>query len=113
LFTHAAVGGASCSAECNLALSRISLLARDLQREQRLLLFGPQVAIAVLAEAELARIGKNWLTVIGVLITIFEVATVLVIRAHYTMDVFTGVVTGLYAAYLASCISFAGRAEQA
>jgi len=32
---------------------------------------------------------------------------VLVLRAHYTMDVFTGIVTGLFAARMASCISSA------
>jgi hypothetical protein len=32
---------------------------------------------------------------------LFEAATVLALRAHYTMDVFTGLVTGLYAAHLA------------
>ena len=66
--------------------------------------FSGHTAIAVLAATELARIGKRWLTAVAVLIVIFEIAAVLVLRAHYTMDVFTGVVTGLYAAYLASCI---------
>lgn len=69
--------------------------------------FSGHTAIAVLAGTELARIGKRRLTAIAVLIGIFEIATVLVLRAHYTMDVFTGVIAGLYAAYLASCISAA------
>jgi hypothetical protein len=34
-----------------------------------------------------------------------EVATVLVLRAHYTMDLFAGLVTGLYAAHLAHRVS--------
>jgi len=67
--------------------------------------FSGHTAIAVLAATELARPGKRWLTAIGIIIVIFEVATVLILRAHYTMDVFTGAVTGLYAAYLASWIS--------
>src|SRR5215471_2415572 len=67
--------------------------------------FSGHTAIAVLAATELARVGKPWLTAVGVLIVVFEVTTVLVLRAHYTMDVFTGVVTGLYAAHLASRIS--------
>jgi hypothetical protein len=67
--------------------------------------FSGHTAIAVLATTELARMGKRWLTA-GVLIVIFEVATVLTLRAHYTMDVFTGVVTALYAAYLAELIRF-------
>ncbi len=69
--------------------------------------FSGHTAIAVVAVSEIARIGKTWLTSIGLLIAIFEVATVLVLRAHYTMDVFTGMITGLYAAYLADRISVA------
>jgi len=73
--------------------------------------FSGHTAIAVLGATELAHLGKRWLTAIGVLIAIFEISTVLVLRAHYTMDVFTGIVTGLYAAYLADRISslVAGR----
>jgi hypothetical protein len=63
--------------------------------------FSGHTAIAILGATELARFGKRWLTIAGVAIVIFEVATVLVLRAHYTMDVFTGLVTGLYAARLA------------
>lgn len=69
--------------------------------------FSGHTAIAVLAATEIARLGKRWLTAVGVLVVISEIATVLVLRAHYTMDVFTGIVTGLYAAYLASCVPFA------
>jgi hypothetical protein len=71
--------------------------------------FSGHTAIAVLAITEIARTGKRWLTGIGVLIAIFEILTVLTLRVHYTMDVFTGIVTGSYAAYLAQCISPALR----
>jgi PAP2 superfamily C-terminal len=67
--------------------------------------FSGHTAIAVLGASELARIGKRWITLMGIGIVLFEVATVLVLRAHYTMDVFTGLVTGLYAAYLADRIA--------
>jgi hypothetical protein len=67
--------------------------------------FSGHTAIAVLAITEIARAGKPWLTGIGVLIAIFEILTVLTLRVHYTMDVFTGIVTGLYAAYLADWIT--------
>ena len=70
--------------------------------------FSGHTAIAVLGATELARLGKRWLVWIGGLIAIFEMATVLVLRAHYTMDVFTGLTTGLYAAYLADRISTVG-----
>jgi len=74
--------------------------------------FSGHTAIAVLAASEIGRIGKPWLTAVGVLIVVFEVTTVLVLRAHYTMDVFAGIVTGLYAAYLASRVSFGSWQEQ-
>jgi hypothetical protein len=67
--------------------------------------FSAHTAIAILAITEIARAGRRWVTAIGVLIAVFEILTVLVLRVHYTMDVFTGIVTGLYAAYLANCIS--------
>ncbi|MBZ5706067.1 MAG: hypothetical protein LAN63_11975 [Acidobacteriia bacterium] len=50
-------------------------------------------------------LGRGWLTALAVVIALFEVATVLVLRAHYTMDVFTGMVTALYIAHLANQIS--------
>jgi hypothetical protein len=63
--------------------------------------FSGHTAIAVLGAKELTRSGRGWLTVLAVLLVLFEAASVLVLRAHYTMDVFTGLVAGLYAAYLA------------
>lgn len=69
--------------------------------------FSGHTAIAVLAAAEMARMGRRWLTALGALIVVFEVLTVLVLRAHYTMDVFTGIVTGMWAAHLAGCIPYA------
>ena len=74
--------------------------------------FSGHTAIAVLAATEIGRIGKVWLTAVGALMVVFEVTTVLVLRAHYTIDVFTGVVTGLYAAYLAGRISSSSCREQ-
>jgi hypothetical protein len=67
--------------------------------------FSGHTAIAVLGATELARFGRRSVTVAAVGIVIFEVATVFTLRAHYTMDVFTGLVTGLYAAHLADRIS--------
>jgi hypothetical protein len=67
--------------------------------------FSGHTAIAVLGATEMVRAGRRWLTVAAVAIVLFEAAAVLVLRAHYTMDVFTGLVTGLYAAYLAEGIA--------
>ena len=67
--------------------------------------FSGHTAIAVLGATELARIGKAWVTAFAACIVVFEVATVLVLRAHYTMDVFTGAIAALYVASLVSRIS--------
>jgi hypothetical protein len=59
-----------------------------------------------LGAVELARLGtspagrRRWLA-LGIVIAVFEAATVLVLRAHYTMDVFTGAVVARYASMLA------------
>jgi len=67
--------------------------------------FSGHTAIAVLAAAELARARRIGLTLAAVALVVFEAATVLVLRAHYTMDVFTGLITGLYAANLAGYLT--------
>jgi hypothetical protein len=58
--------------------------------------FSGHTAIATLGGLELARRGQAWLRVLAVAIVLFEASTVIVLRAHYTMDVFTGLVTALY-----------------
>ena len=60
--------------------------------------FSGHTAIAILGATELARIGKAWLTGVAVAIALFEISTVLVLRAHYTMDVFTGILAALLVA---------------
>jgi hypothetical protein len=67
--------------------------------------FSGHTAIAILGALELARHHRPWLTAIGVVIVIFEIAVVLALRAHYTMDIFTGLVTALYAVFIAGRIS--------
>lgn len=68
--------------------------------------FSGHTAIAVLGAVELARSHRRSLTILGVCIVIFEAATVLILRAHYTMDVFTGLVTGLYASQLTNRVLY-------
>lgn len=64
--------------------------------------FSGHTGIAVLGAVELARFGgRRWLYV-GIAIAGFEATTVLVLRAHYTMDVFTGAVAARYATILAA-----------
>jgi PAP2 superfamily C-terminal len=61
------------------------------------LFFSGHTGLAVLGALELSQFGKRWLSALGVLIALFEAGTVLILRAHYTMDVFTGAVTALVA----------------
>jgi hypothetical protein len=79
------------------------------------LFFSGHTGVAVFGAVELGRIGWRWLTSIAVAVAAFEVATVLVLRAHYTMDVFAGAVTAMLVAvivaYLAPpCDQALGRA---
>ena len=67
--------------------------------------FSGHTAIAVFGGIELARLGKRWLTIVAVGIVLFEIATVLVLRAHYTMDVFTGLLAAICVAQLCSKVS--------
>jgi hypothetical protein len=67
--------------------------------------FSGHTAIAVFAATQLARFARRWLTALALVIVLFEIATVLVLRAHYTMDVFTGIVTALWVAVVSDRIS--------
>jgi len=69
------------------------------------LFFSGHTGLAVLGAVELTRTGKKSLAWIGVAIAVFEALTVLILRAHYTMDVFTGAVTALFVAQVAGQIA--------
>jgi len=69
------------------------------------LFFSGHTAIAVFGCVELARIGGPILPVLGVLIAIVEAGAVLVLRAHYTMDVFTAIVTALWTVSVADALA--------
>ena len=60
------------------------------------LFFSGHTAIAVYGAATLAGHWGPWGLAVGLAIAFFEAATVLVLRAHYTMDVFTGIVCALW-----------------
>lgn len=67
--------------------------------------FSGHTGIAVLGAVELARWGgRRWLYV-GLAVVAFEATAVLLLRAHYTMDVFTGAVAARYASILAARIA--------
>ncbi len=62
--------------------------------------FSGHTAIAVFGAVELGRLKYRWLVPVAVVVAVFQTATVIVLRAHYTMDVFAGAVTALLVAYL-------------
>ena len=67
--------------------------------------FSGHTAIAVFGATELARLRKNWLTACAILLVVFEVTAVIVLRAHYTMDVFTGLLAALCVAAVSDRVS--------
>lgn len=60
------------------------------------LFFSGHTAIAVYGAATLAGHWGPWGLALGIAIALFEAGTVLVLRAHYTMDVFTGIICALW-----------------
>jgi hypothetical protein len=60
------------------------------------LFFSGHTAIAVYGCLELAHWGGPIAAALGIAVVLIEVSAVLVLRAHYTMDVFAGVVTALW-----------------
>lgn len=69
------------------------------------LFFSGHTAIAVYGAIELGRVGGPRGMLVGAIIALIEAATVLILRAHYTMDVFAGVVTAFVAASLADSLA--------
>ncbi len=62
--------------------------------------FSGHSAVAVLGAWELARTRRGGLIAAGMALALFEMAAVIVLRAHYTMDVFAGVLAALACAYV-------------
>lgn len=60
------------------------------------LFFSGHTALAVFGAIELCRFRNRALIVLAVFVAFFEVGTVLVLRAHYTMDVFTGALAAMF-----------------
>jgi hypothetical protein len=66
--------------------------------------FSGHTAIAVLGAIEVAKVAPWWIAVAVAMIALLEAATVLVLRAHYTMDVLTGAVAAFCTAGFAENI---------
>lgn len=71
--------------------------------------FSGHTAIAVFGAIEISRLGKRWLTALAILTVFFEIAAVLVLRAHYTMDIFTGALAAFCVA--SACTRLAPRID--
>ena len=69
------------------------------------LFFSGHTAIAVYGSVELARLGGVGLLGLGIAIAAIEATTVIVLRAHYTMDVFTAVIVALWVAGVADAVA--------
>jgi membrane-associated phospholipid phosphatase len=69
------------------------------------LFFSGHTALAVFGTLELARLGKPPLVILAILLGLFEVSAVIVLRAHYTMDVFAGAITALFVGLIAEKIA--------
>jgi PAP2 superfamily C-terminal len=60
--------------------------------------FSGHTAIAVLGGMELARRKRSGFVALGFAVAMFEIITVILLRAHYSMDVFAGAIAALWAA---------------
>jgi membrane-associated phospholipid phosphatase len=67
--------------------------------------FSGHTALAVLAAIEVCQIAPWWLGVTVILIALGEALIVLILRAHYAMDVITGTFAAWFAADLAGRIA--------
>jgi hypothetical protein len=70
------------------------------------LFFSGHTAIAVLCTLELAQAGPVWLAAGAAVIALLEVTVVIVLRAHYTIDVFAAAFTAWCCDSLAARITF-------
>jgi len=67
--------------------------------------FSGHTAVAVLGAIEAAYFGPGWLALIAASIALGEMLIVLVLRAHYTMDVVAGALAAFLAAEVAGRLS--------
>ncbi len=59
--------------------------------------FSGHTAIAVYGAVELGRV-RRWLGALGAIVAMFLTGVVIVLRVHYTMDIFAGIVAALWVA---------------
>ena len=66
--------------------------------------FSGHTAIAAIGALEMGRLGRRW-WIPAVLVLLFEMTTVIVLRAHYTMDVYAGIVSAFLVAIIAARVA--------
>ena len=66
--------------------------------------FSGHTAIAAIGAIELGRLGRRW-WIPAILVLLFEMTTVIVLRAHYTMDVYAGVISAMLVAVIAARVA--------
>jgi len=69
------------------------------------LFFSGHTAIAVYGGLELAHAGGAAAAILAIAVVLVEAAAVIVLRAHYTMDVFAGAVTALWVWTVANALA--------
>jgi hypothetical protein len=67
--------------------------------------FSGHTAIAVIGAIEVARVAPVWFAVVAAVVAFLEAATVLVLRAHYTMDVLAAIFAAFFAAGVAALLT--------
>jgi membrane-associated phospholipid phosphatase len=67
--------------------------------------FSGHTSLAVLAALESAYLGPTWLAVAAAVVALGEMLIVLVLRAHYTLDVVAGALAAFLAAQVAAMLS--------
>jgi membrane-associated phospholipid phosphatase len=63
--------------------------------------FSGHTAMAVLGAITAAQLGPTWLAIVAAVVALGEILVVLVLRAHYTLDVVAGAFAAFFAAALA------------
>ncbi len=69
------------------------------------LFFSGHTALAVLGAIEIFQLGGPLFQALAVLVVVFEVTVVLLLRAHWTMDIFAGAITALWTHEIVSKIA--------
>lgn len=68
------------------------------------LFFSGHTAIAVFGAIEIARGGRPWRKLVAVVLALFLIASVVLVRAHYMMDVFTGAIAAILCSHWAQIV---------